>query len=484
MRSDIVDAWAASVPRLEHVVDVAAPDDPAETAVRLARSGIAEEYVVYERAGTWYFAAGPGAELTMDARHLRLSAGGHAWNVPTTGDNPLQGVAQALSAVPRPDWRCHGWAAFELAHLLHGDAAAAGTEPLLHLMFPMVDVELTPGQARIRGATPDWVRRLPDLVTAPEPASATTELSLPAADPQPYHRAVAHTVRDIRDRRLEKAVLSRVVPLPDQPELDLIASYLAGRRRNTPARSFLFDTGGWRAAGFSPETVVEVDSAGQVRSQPLAGTRAFGSDATENLRLREELLGDAKEVHEHAISVRLAADEVGAICRPGSVAVTEFMSVQERGSVQHLASRVTGLLRDGETAWSALAALFPAVTVTGAPKPAALRTIRSRESEPRGLYGGAVLMAEGDGSLDAALALRTVFQRGGRSWLRAGAGVMSQSVPDREWEETCEKLRSIAPHLRARRAAPAGSRTHDGADLDRTDPPAHSTRQPTTKDMP
>ncbi|NEE02719.1 salicylate synthase [Phytoactinopolyspora halotolerans] len=476
MRSDPVSAWASAVPRLEHTVKAAAPDDPAEAAVRLAGAGLAEEYAVYERAGTWYFAAGPGATLTVDSRLLRMTADGHAWTTPTAGE-PLARVARAVHALEYPSWRCHGWAAFELAHLLHGDAAAAGTEPLLHLMFPLVDVELTPGRARIRGATPAWVHRVPDLLAPPgatsaaaEPALPATEFSLssaefsvPAADPKPYHRAVAHTVDDIRDRRLEKAVLSRVVPLPDEPELDLITSYLTGRRGNTPARSFLLDTGGWRAAGFSPETVVEVDSDGRVRTQPLAGTRAFGPDATENLRLREELLGDAKEVHEHAISVRLAVDEIGAICQGGSVAVTEFMSVQERGSVQHLASRVTGRLRDGENAWTALAALFPAVTVTGAPKPAALRVIRSRESEPRGLYGGAVLMAEGDGSLDAALALRTVFQRGGRSWLRAGAGVMSQSVPDREWEETCEKLRSIAPHLRARRTT---RRTHPPIDKD------------------
>lgn len=167
--------------------------------------------------------------------------------------------------------------------------------------------------------------------------------------------------------------------------------------------------------------------------------------------MRSELLSDAKEVHEHAISVRLALDETRSVSIPGSVAITEFMEVEERGSVQHIASHVTGQLQENMSAWSAFAALFPAVTVTGVPKAAALRIIRELEGEERGLYGGAVIMADTQGQLDAALTLRTVFQRDGRSWLRAGAGVMGQSTPEREWEETCEKLRSIAPYLRGPR---------------------------------
>jgi anthranilate/para-aminobenzoate synthase component I len=130
------------------------------------------------------------------------------------------------------------------------------------------------------------------------------------------------------------------------------------------------------------------------------------------------------------------------------------MTVRERGSVQHLASRATGRLADDRGPWDAFAALFPAITATGCPKPEALRTISRYESEPRGLYAGAVFTVDAGGSLDAALVLRTVFQRDGRSWLRAGAGVMGQSTPEREWEESCEKLRSVAPHLRHRPDAP------------------------------
>ncbi|MCZ9349435.1 salicylate synthase [Streptomyces mutabilis] len=228
----------------------------------------------------------------------------------------------------------------------------------------------------------------------------------------------------------------------------LPATYLAGRRANTPARSYLLDLGGYRAAGFSPETVLEVGEDGRVSTQPLAGTRALGADPAENERLRTELLSDPEEIHEHAVSVRLAWEEMAAVCRPHSVVAEEFMAVRRRGSVQHLASRVTGSLRPGAGPWDAFAALFPAITATGVSKRAALRALARHEEGPRGLYGGAVFRGDTDGALDAALVLRTLIGAGNEAWLRAGAGVTAQSSPEREIEETCEKLRSVAPYLR------------------------------------
>jgi salicylate synthase len=266
--------------------------------------------------------------------------------------------------------------------------------------------------------------------------------------PSRYREAVATTIADIRAGLFHKAIVSRPLPLSDGVQLDFAATYLAGRRANTPARSYLLDLGGWQVAGFSPETIVQVGADGRVTTQPLAGTRALDHDPVRNRRLREELLTDPKEVHEHALSVRLACDELTGVCQPGSVNVEEFMNISERGSVQHLASRVSGRLRETADAWDAFAALFPAVTATGVPKVPALQAIRRHENGLRGLYGGAVFAAGADGSLDAALVLRSVFRNNGTVWLRAGAGITRQSTPDREWEETCEKLRSIAPHLR------------------------------------
>ncbi|NED80675.1 salicylate synthase, partial [Streptomyces sp. SID11233] len=152
-----------------------------------------------------------------------------------------------------------------------------------------------------------------------------------------------------------------------------------GRRRNTPARSYVLDLGGYRAAGFSPETVLEVAENGRVSTQPLAGTRAYGRDQAENERRRTELISDPKEIHEHAVSVRQACAEMAAVCGAGSVVVEEFMAVRPRGSVQHLASRVTGRLRPDAGVWDAFASLFPAITATGVSKPAALRALARHE---------------------------------------------------------------------------------------------------------
>jgi salicylate synthase len=167
-----------------------------------------------------------------------------------------------------------------------------------------------------------------------------------------------------------------------------------------------------------------------------------------------------------------AQHELGEVCASGSVLVEEFMGVRQRGSVQHLASRVTGRLAPDRNGWHALAGLFPAVTASGLPKAAACEAIHRYEPGERGLYSGVVLTADADGALDAALVLRTVFQQGGRTWLRAGAGIVEQSDPARELEETREKLRSIsrflvpvAGHAQAAEHAQVGAHVAVGAQV-------------------
>ena len=123
------------------------------------------------------------------------------------------------------------------------------------------------------------------------------------------------------------------------------------------------------------------------------------------------------------------------------------MEVRERGSVQHLASTVKGTLAEGESPWRALEVVFPSITASGVPKTAAVDAIDRLESRRRGPYSGAVLVASSSGELEATLALRTVFSSGGKAWLRAGAGIVAQSTPEREFEETCEKLGSVAPYV-------------------------------------
>jgi salicylate synthase len=294
----------------------------------------------------------------------------------------------------------------------------------------------------------------------PEMAGTQVELC-EAASRDRYERSVADVLRAIATPRpwgarvpgggLRKAIVSRRVDVPFA--VDLPRSYLLGLSLNTPARSFLLDLGGRRMAGFSPEIVAEVLPDGSVVTQPLAGTRPLSHLTEEDERLGEELTWDVKECYEHVISARLAHAELRAVCQHGSVAVRELMAVRRRGTVQHLASVLTGTLAPDRSAWDVLAALFPAVTASGVPKRAALETIADAEPEERELYGGVACVADSAGGLDAALVLRSIFQRGEETWLQAGAGIVPGSDPGAEFQETTGKLRSAAGCLVMTRGA-------------------------------
>ncbi|WP_413105019.1 salicylate synthase [Streptomyces sp. Inha503] len=434
-----------------HEITLNIPGDPMVHATRLARRGPHELYVVYERQGEWCYAAGPEAELTVLRDRVDYRAGTVHTSMPRT-DQPLRQVRRLLDGVPVDGWRAYGWASFELSYLLAGLPGAAvpsAEQVLLHLVVPAVEVRIQAGRALIRCTDPAMVDKVCRLLAGPdtEPASPSpVSVDITGGAREPYQAAVSAAVSAIRGGELHKVILSRTVEV--EQDIDLIGTYLAGRRANTPARSFLLHLGGLEAAGFSPETVVEVAADGAVSTQPLAGTRALTGDTELDDRLRAELLADAKEVYEHAVSVQLAWNEMRTVCTPGTVRVEELMDVKRRGSVQHLASRVTGRLADrAEGPWPALAAVFPAVTASGIPKTAAYTLIRRHEAEPRGLYSGAVLTVGCEGDLDAALVLRTVYRSGGRTWLRAGAGIVGESNPEREFEETCEKLRSVSRHI-------------------------------------
>ena len=458
--ADAVGCWVTRVPELEHTFSGRLRIDPVDAAAVLARADLGDQYIVYEWAGTWHVAAGAAAELSVTADALRLRAGQWHDSLPVT--DPVEATGDAVSRLQRscPERWCYGWAAFELAYCIYGmhgasdglcgGRAEVGNDPIIHVMVPAVDVVLRDGRVSIASTTDALLSRVRRALDSNQEVPLVgPSISIPDMDSRPYSIAVQKSIDAINDHQLNKVVLSRVVPLPERSRLDFAQTYVVGRRANTPARSFLMHLGGWSAVGFSPETVLEVDKNRRVRTLPLAGTRALVDDPETARRIRGDLLSDVKEIHEHAISAKLAMDEVRRVCDPGTVSVDRFMDIEERGSVQHLASRVTGVLRDEESPWTALSALFPAITTTGVPKSAALDLIHSLEDTARGLYGGAVLALAPDGALDAALILRTVFQRRGRAWLRVGAGIVEQSTWTREWEETCEKLRSIAPYLRS-----------------------------------
>lgn len=434
-----------------HESRLALGDEPLAIVGRLARLAGASPYAVYERAGEYCFAAGVLAEARISAERVHLALGTRTRQFATPPD-PLDAVVMFAEQVPVSGWRMYGWAAFELALLLAHQEVEGPDTDLMHLSVPRIEVRLSQGEGLIRATDPREIEALRALITAAgptTPAEPTSPPAIPVAveDTGNYRAAVGEAVRRIRSGELEKVILSRTVAVPG--EVDLIATYLHGRPTHTPARSFLLDVGRMRATGFSPEIVVEVRPDGSVRAQPLAGTRARHRSSAVNSRLGAQLQSNPKEVYEHAISVRAVWQELSGLPESRDVRIDRYMTVSQRGSVQHLASSLRCTLPDGGCArsWSAFAALFPSVTATGVPKPAAYSLIRDLEPRPRGLYAGAVLIHDQDGALDAALVLRTVFQDASGSWLQAGAGIVGQSTAEREHEETCEKLRGVADIL-------------------------------------
>ncbi|WP_280463056.1 salicylate synthase [Nocardia carnea] len=407
--------------------------DPLTLAAAIAASGHLTDYVVYEDGDRWYIAGNPIGAVTVGPDRLHSTLGGN--HTESWCGNPWPRIHAALDRAPVHRWRAYGWACFELCR----PATAAPDDILAHFMVPGVELEITHTAVHIRCLGGPFELDLPDTsaaVPAPRP------VAVDAVDPA-YLLRVEEALDRIRHGEFDKVIMSRRVDVPFA--VDMPATYATVRRENTPARSFLLDLGGWQAAGVSPETVLEADGDGLATTQPLAGTRARTGDAERDRALRDDLLSDPKEIYEHATSVRLAYTELDSV--GSTTRVSEFLTVKERGSVQHLASRVETLLPADRTSWDALAAVYPAITASGIPKAPACAAIDDLEPGTRGLYSGAVVRADSTGFLDAALVLRAVYQRGGRSWLRAGAGVVTGSTPAREYEETCEKLACIAPYL-------------------------------------
>ncbi|WP_425300586.1 salicylate synthase [Nocardia wallacei] len=420
--------------------------DPAAAVAALAGADRFGEYVVYERPGEWVFAADPIGSVELDAGELRVGWDGRATAAAWTG-RPAEVIDRALSALPLAGRNAYGWIGFEFcAWALDATAHLPERTSLAHLMIPRIEVRIDASGVRVAGATPGETADIHELIAAsqgtalprPRPADITI-------DPTAYRDRVAEAIAEIRNGDYQKVILSRKVDLPFP--VDVPATYRLGRAHNTPARSFLLRLGGLEAAGFSPELVAAVDRDRVVTTEPLAGTRAFGRGADADRAARADLVADPKEIVEHAISVQTSFAEIAAVAEPGSTAVSDFMAVRERGSVQHLASTVRGQLDVGRTSWDALETLFPSVTASGIPKRAGVDAVFRLDHDPRGLYSGAVVVVSPTGALEATLVLRAVYQTTEGAWLRAGAGIVGQSEPAREFEETCEKLGSIAPYV-------------------------------------
>ncbi|MEU2043559.1 nocobactin biosynthesis salicylate synthase NbtS [Nocardia niwae] len=426
--------------RVEYVTD------PAAAMSRLAGADRFGEYVMYERPGEWVFAADPIGSVELDVRELRVTWEGRT-TISRWEGNPAGVIDRALGALPLDGRNAYGWIGFEFcAWALDATEHLDPRTTLAHLMIPRIEVRVGESGVRISGATPTEAGDIHDLIAQSQntglPQAHPADIRI---DPTGYRDRVAEAVGEIQAGRYQKVILSRKVDLPFT--VDVPATYRLGRAHNTPARSFLLRLGGLEAAGFSPELVASVDDDRVVTTEPLAGTRAFGRGVAADLAARADLITDPKEIVEHAISVQTSFAEIATVADPGTSAVSDFMAVRERGSVQHLASTVRGRLAANRSSWDALEVLFPSVTASGIPKREGVDSVFRLDHDPRGLYSGAVVTVSPTGALEATLVLRAVYQTAEGAWLRAGAGIVGQSRPEREFEETCEKLGSIAPYV-------------------------------------
>ena len=425
---------------------------PADLAAELvARSAEADgdQYLLYERDDEWVLAIGVLAIIELDCDELRIIRDGVTQRQTWCG-RPGPVLGEAVDRLLLETDEAFGWIAFEFGAYRFGlQERLAPQTPLARVFWPRTRIVVSADAVALFGAEDrhvEIVRRLLDAGVPPLPVPSAVDVSADASD---YRARVGDAIEEITAGRYHKVILSRCVNVPFA--LDFPSTYRVGRRHNTPARSFLLHLGGFRALGYSPELVAAVHDDGLVLTEPLAGTRALGRGAARDRQAREDLESNSKEIVEHAMSVRSSLQEIDEVAEPGSSAVVDFMTVRERGSVQHLGSTVTGRLHASKDRMDALETLFPAVTASGIPKAASVDAIMRLDESPRELYSGAVVRFSADGGLDAALTLRTVYERDGCTWLRAGAGIIAASDPEREFEETCEKLTTLAPYLVARR---------------------------------
>jgi anthranilate synthase component I len=277
----------------------------------------------------------------------------------------------------------------------------------------------------------------------PEPPAVPVALA-PRSNwtPEAYCAAVERAQEHIRAGDIYQVILSQRFATP-VPGLDPLAIYRALRVVNPSPYMFLLDAGdGATLVGSSPERLVRLED-GRIEMRPLAGTRPRGRDRDEDEAQARALFADPKERAEHVMLVDLTRNDVGRVARYGSVRVSDLLTIERYSHVMHLVSHVEGALDPGRSPWEVLQAVFPHGTVSGAPKVRAMEIIDDLEPVARGPYAGCVGYFGFDGSLNTAITIRTVLVRNGTAYVQAGAGVVYDSVPEREQEECVAKARAL-----------------------------------------
>ncbi|MEO5704534.1 MAG: anthranilate synthase component I family protein, partial [Candidatus Limnocylindrales bacterium] len=291
-----------------------------------------------------------------------------------------------------------------------------------------------------------------ELAPATAPSNSASASNGLASQTSLGHDEYVHAVETAKDAiaagEAIQVVLARrqSFDLPTDPAtgkaLDGIGLYRSLRRVNPSPYLFFVRTPSFEVVGASPELLVQVDK-DKLTTHPIAGTRPRGATPAEDAILAEQLQRDPKERAEHVMLVDLGRNDLGRVSRPGTVTVSKYMEVERYSHVLHLVSHVEGKLKPELDAVDALRAVFPAGTLSGAPKVRAMQLIAAAEGERRGLYGGAVGYLGYDGNMDTAITIRSAVLREGRAHVHTGAGIVAGSVPEKEFEETEHKAAAL-----------------------------------------
>lgn len=311
----------------------------------------------------------------------------------------------------------------------------------------MVNIDLEHLETEYNRASLE-LRSMADLIKNGEPKEdipghCTTPVT-PLFQKKEYCEMVEKAKHHIKEGDIFQIVLSN--RLEAGFEGSLLNTYRILRTLNPSPYMFYFSSSDMEVAGASPETLVKLED-GVLHTFPLAGTRPRGKTEEEDLRLEKELLADEKELAEHNMLVDLGRNDIGKISRFGSVEVEKYHCIERYSHVMHIGSTVRGEIRDDCDALSAIDSILPAGTLSGAPKLRACQLINDLENNKRGIYGGAIGYIDFTGNLDTCIAIRIAYKKNNKVFIRSGAGIVADSVPEKEYQECLNKAAAVVRAL-------------------------------------
>ncbi len=314
---------------------------------------------------------------------------------------------------------------------------------ILMVNIPLENLEQ--GYADAQNTLRDMLHLLQDGAPAPHMSLQLNSAFTPHLAKQDYCAMVEKAKQYIYDGDIFQAVLSN--RMEAQMEGSILDAYRVLRTTNPSPYMFYFSSDDIEIAGASPETLVKLENR-VLHTFPLAGTRPRGKTEAEDLALEQELLADEKECSEHNMLVDLGRNDIGKISEIGSVKVEDYMSILRFSHVMHIGSTVQGILREDCDAIDAVDAILPAGTLSGAPKIRACEIIDELEGLKRGIYGGAIGYIDFTGNLDTCIAIRLAYAKNGKVFVRSGAGIVADSVPETEYQECINKAGAVTDALR------------------------------------